>query len=86
MEDINRFEDLSPTSRSPEWEEGTDEVLLADLTGNDGADIFFEGLVDRDTGMGRTLEKLAHSGFSGSDVTGGDVDADWYQEIGRAHV
>ena len=79
MKDINRFEDLSTTSRSPEWEEGTDEVLLADLTGSDGANIFFEGLVDRDTGMGRTLEKLTQSGHSGFDVTGGDVDADWYQ-------
>jgi hypothetical protein len=79
MKYINRFDDLSPASRSPEWEEGTDEVLLADLTGTEGADIFFEGLVDRDTGMGRALEKLQHSGLSGSDVTGGDVDADWYQ-------
>jgi hypothetical protein len=79
MTDINRAKDISPSSLSPEWEEGTEEVLLADLTGNDGADIFFEGLVDRDTGMGRTLEKIQHSGLSGTDVTGGDVDDDWYQ-------
>jgi hypothetical protein len=77
MAEINRSNDIS--SSSPEWEEGTEEVLLADLTGNEGADIFFEGLVDRDTGMGRTLEKIKHSGLSGTDVTGGDIDDDWYQ-------
>jgi hypothetical protein len=70
-------DDDSETQWNPEEEE--EELLLADLTGTDGADMFFEGLVDRDTGMGRTLEKLRTSGLSGVDVTGGDLDDDWYQ-------
>jgi hypothetical protein len=63
----------------PDGETNLEEVLLADLTGTYQADLFFEGLVDRDTGMGRTLEKITHSGLSGVDVTGGDLDDDWYQ-------
>lgn len=63
-----------------QWDdETTEEVLLADLTGTEEADLFFEGLVDRDTGMGQMLEKLRQPGLSGRDVTGGDLDDDWYQ-------
>ncbi|MGK7874343.1 MAG: DUF6335 family protein [Xenococcaceae cyanobacterium] len=67
-----------------QWEAETEEVLLeevllADLTGIEGADLIFEGLVDRDTGMGRTLEKLRTTRTSGADVTGGDLDDNLYQ-------
>ncbi|WP_287298201.1 hypothetical protein [Moorena sp. SIO2C4] len=51
----------------------TEEVLLADLTGIEDPDRIFEGVVDRDTGMGRTLEKLRISKLSGGNVTGGDI-------------
>ena len=72
--EINERE-LPPPSENPVDE----ELLLADLVGAEEANFMFEGLVDRDTGMGRTLEKLHYSGHAGSDVTGGDLDDDWYQ-------
>lgn len=68
-------QELQPPPKNPSDE----EVLLADLLGTEEANLMFEGLVDRDTGMGRTLEKLHYSGHAGSDVTGGDLDDDWYQ-------
>ncbi|NEN99500.1 MAG: hypothetical protein F6K50_29665 [Moorea sp. SIO3I7] len=57
----------------------TEEVFLADLTGIEDPDRIFEGVVDRDTGMGRTLEKLRTSKLSGGNVTGGDIYDNWYQ-------
>ena len=57
----------------------SEEVLLADLVGTEEAEQMFEGLVDRNTGMGETLEKLNHHRQSETDVTGGDPDDDWYQ-------
>jgi hypothetical protein len=81
MQDANRY-DVNNPDFSSEWEaesEESEELLLADLTGSDEADLFFEGLVDRDTGMGRVLERLRTPGIAGSDVTGGDLDDDWYQ-------
>lgn len=77
MIDTNFF-DPANSSQTPEWETEPDELLLADLTGTEEADLFFEGLIDRDTGMGRTLEKL-RTPLCGTDVTGGDLDDDWYQ-------
>ncbi|NEO32667.1 MAG: hypothetical protein F6K36_20005 [Symploca sp. SIO3C6] len=56
-----------------------EEVLLEDLTGREHAELIFEGLIDRDTGMGRTLEKLRTSSNSCADVTGGDLDDNLYQ-------
>lgn len=77
MQDTNFYRAVNLPE--PDGETNLEEVLLADLTGTHQADIFFEGLVDRDTGMGRTLEKITHSGLSDVDVTGGDIDDDWYQ-------
>ncbi|NEP00007.1 MAG: hypothetical protein F6K58_15265 [Symploca sp. SIO2E9] len=56
-----------------------EEVLIADLTGREHAELIFEGLIDRDTGMGRTLEKLRTAANSCADVTGGDLDDNLYQ-------
>ena len=56
----------------------TEELLLADVVGTENVDPIFEGVVDRDTGMGRTLKKLKNSRI-GADVTGGDLDDNWYQ-------
>ena len=56
-----------------------EEVLLADLTGKEHADLIFEGLVDRDTGMGRTLEQLRTTTNSNAHITGGDIDDNLYQ-------
>lgn len=78
MQDANRFDAVNPDLPSESGAE-SEEILLADLTGTDEADLFFEGLIDRDTGMGRTLERLRTPGIAGSDVTGGDLDDDWYQ-------
>lgn len=55
------------------------EMLLADLTGEEAAEIFFEGLSDREAGMGQTLERLKPLAYTDGGVTGGDVDDDWYQ-------
>jgi hypothetical protein len=56
-----------------------EEVLLADLGERESIDPMYEGLVDRDTGMGKTLGRITHTAFYGSDVTGGDIDDDRYQ-------
>lgn len=76
----NAFREFDPSEVDDvDTDPQTEEILLADLTGTEEADLFFEGLVDRDTGMGRTLEKLRMPGRWGHDVTGGDLDDDWYQ-------
>ena len=77
MSEANRNDAVN--SPQEQWEEQIEEILLADITGTEGADPIFEGLVDRDTGMGRTLLKLRNTAVSGGDVTGGDLDDDWYQ-------
>ncbi|MGK7877283.1 MAG: DUF6335 family protein [Xenococcaceae cyanobacterium] len=51
------------------------DLILEDLD----ADPTFDGLVDRDTGMGRTLKKLRTTMAYGCDVTGGDLDDNLYQ-------
>jgi hypothetical protein len=77
MINSNFFNPVNSSETRPE--NPSQEVLLADLLGTEDADLMFEGLVDRDTGMGRTLEKLNYARHSGGDVTGGDLDDDWYQ-------
>jgi hypothetical protein len=76
MQDSHFFsiDDSSQAQRNS----NSQEVLLADLIGNEDAELMFEGLVDRHLGMGNTLEKL-NSRHLGTDVTGGDPDDDWYQ-------
>jgi hypothetical protein len=61
------------------WEDSSKEAPFGDLIAAENVDPMGEGLVDRDTGMGKMLEKLRSSGLSGTDVTGGDLDDDWYQ-------
>ena len=56
-----------------------EEVLLSDLSSRETIDPMYEGLVDRDTGMGKTLGRLTATAGYGSDVTGGDIDDDSYQ-------
>ena len=82
MVDSNLSDTVNPSSApwdpdSPPNVE-TEELLLADVIGNENVDPFFEGVVDRDTGMGRTLKKLKDSRI-GADVTGGDLDDNCYQ-------
>lgn len=76
MQDSHFFsiDDSSQAQRNT----NSQEVLLADLIGDEDAGLMFEGLEDRHLGMGNTLEKL-NSRHSGTDVTGGDPDDDWYQ-------
>ena len=69
-------------SYTDDWiaaENDGEEVLLGDLTGTDQSDIFFDGLTDRDTGMGRVIEKLRLPHLSDSNLTGGDLEDNWYQ-------
>lgn len=73
-----KFSDSANFSRVPS-DEPPLEVLLADSLGTEEADLFFESLSDRDLEIGRTLSKLKNRFGSGTDVTGGDLDDDWYQ-------
>ncbi|OKH22349.1 hypothetical protein NIES593_12805 [Hydrococcus rivularis NIES-593] len=74
---------FSGAGNSPQdpWKDSSNdnEVLFGDLVAAENTDPMSEGLVDRDTGMGRILAKLRASGLSGIDATGGDLDDDWYQ-------
>jgi hypothetical protein len=73
-----KFSDSSNFAETPSEEPQT-EVLLADLMGTEEADLFFAGLSDRDSRIGSTLNKLNPNVAFNADVTGGDVDDDWYQ-------
>ncbi|MDJ0705496.1 MAG: DUF6335 family protein [Leptolyngbyaceae cyanobacterium MO_188.B28] len=82
MADSNLSDAVNPSSTP--WDAVSqqaaekEELLLADVVGNENVDPIFEGVVDRDTGMGRTLNKLKNPRI-GADVTGGDLDDNWYQ-------
>jgi hypothetical protein len=77
MVEANPFDDANSSRNQGEAE--PEDVLLADLIGTKEADLMFEGLVDRNTGIGKTLSKFKNLGNFGGDVTGGDIDDDWYQ-------
>ncbi|MEB3160034.1 MAG: DUF6335 family protein, partial [Synechocystis sp.] len=57
----------------------SEELLLADLTGSEQADIFFDGLIDRDTGLGHVVRVLRMSHLDNGNLSGGDPDDNWYQ-------
>ena len=61
--------------------EGTSdkEVLLVDLIETEDVEQMLSDLIDGNSGMGRTLEKLKNRVAQGSDLTGGDIDDNWYQ-------
>ncbi|AFY77701.1 hypothetical protein Ple7327_2400 [Pleurocapsa sp. PCC 7327] len=77
MKDSNFFQPINSPKAAPEII--SQEMLLADLIGTEEAELIFEGLVDRDLGMGRTLETFIYECHSSTNVTGGDLDDDWYQ-------
>jgi hypothetical protein len=75
----SKFSDSANFGQTPP-DNPPEEVLLADAIGTEEADIFFESLSDRgDPSLSRTLNKFRKNAGSGADVTGGDVDDDWYQ-------
>ncbi|MDJ0713603.1 MAG: DUF6335 family protein [Prochloraceae cyanobacterium] len=79
MASTNHNDDTRPSSNQ-QWEEYlTSQMGLEEgiETGDDRA--ILDNLVDRDTGLGRTLDKLKNTMLSGSSVTGGDIDDDLYQ-------
>ena len=57
----------------------SEELLLADIAGSEQADIFFDGLIDRDTGLGHVVRELRMSHLDNGNLSGGDPDDDWYQ-------
>ncbi len=57
----------------------SEELLLADLAGSEQADIFFDGLIDRDTGLGHVVREFRMSHLDNGNLSGGDPDDDWYQ-------
>ncbi len=77
MKDPKNFNALN--SSNTQWKGQPEEELLEEFNAREDADPIFSGLCDRDTGMGRTLSRLKAVGLSGSDVTGGDLDDNWYQ-------
>ncbi len=77
MKDPRNFNALN--SSDAQWEGQPEEELLEEFTTIEDADPIFSGLFDRDTGMRRTLLKLRAITLYGSDVTGGDLDDNWYQ-------
>ena len=77
MKDPRNFNALN--SSDAQWEEQPEEELLEEFTTIEDGDPISSGLCDRDTGMGRTLLKLKTIRLSGTDVTGGDLDDNWYQ-------
>ena len=59
------------------------ETLFADLTESDQSNIFFDGLTDRDTGLGRAIQQIRKPHLSNTNLTGGELDDDWYDaEVG----
>jgi hypothetical protein len=64
-------------SSDAEWQAQPDEELLEEFTTIGDAELIYSGLSNRDT-MRRTLSKLEAIMVSG-DVTGGDLDDNWYQ-------
>lgn len=56
-----------------------EELLLADLTGAEQSDIFCDGLIDRDTGLGHVVRVLRMSHLDNGNLSGGDPDDNWYQ-------
>jgi hypothetical protein len=72
----NPSDAVNPSSTQPEAE--TEELLLADLVGTENIDPIFEGLSDRDAEIGAILKRLKNPMLS-EDLTGGDLDDDWYQ-------
>jgi hypothetical protein len=64
---------------SEDTEMESTEVLLGDLSENDQAEEVLDNLSDRDLGGSHSMENLRMAYLSHSDVTGGDVDDNWYQ-------
>ncbi|MEB3312298.1 MAG: DUF6335 family protein [Snowella sp.] len=56
-----------------------DEVLLEDLSDADIKEEALASLSDRDLGKSYSINELKATYFSQPDVTGGDVDDNWYQ-------
>jgi Family of unknown function (DUF6335) len=76
MADTNSSDAVNPSPTQPDTE--TEELLLADLVGTENVDPIFEELSDRDAEIGTILKRLKNPMVS-EDVTGGDLDDDWYQ-------
>lgn len=76
MAGANPSDAVNPSSK-PSVE--NEELLLADLIGTDNIDIVFEELSDRDAEIGTILKRLKNPTLYAEDVTGGDLDDDWYQ-------
>lgn len=62
-----------------QWRTPPEEVLLSDLVETDDTDPMNDTLLDSDASSGQRLLRLRMPQRSGSDVTGGDPDDDWYQ-------
>jgi Family of unknown function (DUF6335) len=75
MAGTNPSDAVNPSSTQPSAE--IEELLLADLVGTENADPIFEEVSDRDAEIGTILKRLKNP--MSEDVTGGDLDDDWYQ-------
>ena len=77
MTDSKNFNALD--SSDAQWEGQPEEELLEEFTTGEDTDPTFLSLDDRDPRMGQVLSKFKKIACSGSKVTGGDPDDDWYQ-------
>jgi hypothetical protein len=59
--------------------DSSEELLLAELTGSEGGEVFYDGLIDRDTGLGHVVRSLRMPHLDRGNLSGGDLDDDWYQ-------
>jgi Family of unknown function (DUF6335) len=75
MASTNPSDAVNPSSNQPSDE--IEELLLADIVGTENADPIFEEVSDRDAEIGAILKRLKNP--MSEDVTGGDLDDDWYQ-------
>lgn len=75
MAGTNPSDAVNPSSTQPSDE--IEELLLADIVGTENADPIFEEVSDRDAEIGTILKRLKNP--MSEDVTGGDLDDDWYQ-------
>jgi len=75
MAGTNPSDAVNPSSSQPS--DDIEELLLADIVGTENADPIFEEVSDREAEIGTILKRLKNP--MSEDVTGGDLDDDWYQ-------
>ena len=77
--DINQYFANCSDDYLDSEQNSSEELLLADLTGSEEDGIFFDGLIDRDTGFGHVVRLMRMPHLDNGNLSGGDPDDNWYQ-------